>query len=361
MSSTSNDLKQIIDASVSAGKPDYRKVDATRISRLIEAQSGQSVSIVAESIRGGGEKAGASSGIVIFDAVIGGETTGLVLRYAPMDNPLRLFSEYCIAEQFHLQKRLHDGGLPVPNARYADPAGEILGLPCFIMDRVEGSVADGSPFTGGFIAETEGRRRETLFDEIFSALGRVHAFDWEASEIEPFVRSGGGETHIARYLNWFWKTGVWVRPSQLGRLESAKTWLLRNQPDYAPSELRLIHGDPGLGNYMFRDDRVAAIIDWELCGITHPTYDIVMQVGLNEFFRSSAPPEVARTIPNAEDWMARYCKVTGERLRDVVYYQKLAAFVQLVVSLSMNRSVPAEMRDAHAMMFEPVWGVLEAG
>lgn len=361
MTSNANDLKSIIDASVSAGKPDYRKIDARRIAQLIEAQSNLPVTILPESIRGGGEKAGASSGIVVFDAIVGEVQKGLVLRYAPMDNPLRLFGEYCIPEQYEVQKRLHAGGLPVPNAEYVDPTGQTLGLPGFIMERVDGIVADGSPFTGGLIADADAEQRKVLTDEIFAALGRIHQFDWESSGIAPFVRSGGGETHISRYLNWFWNTGVWVRPKQIERLRTARDWLLHNQPDYAPHELRLIHGDPGLGNYMFRDNRVVAIIDWELCGIAHPTYDIVMQVGLNEFFRSSASEEVSSRIPSADSWIRRYCEVTGEKLRDVEYYQKLVAFMQIVVSLSMNRSVPEGMREAHGAMLEPIWAVLESG
>jgi len=361
MSSNQRNLKSMLDASVTASKPDYRAISADSVEALMSAQSSGTVSIKRESVRGGGEKAGASSGIMLFDAELDGALQALVLRYAPLDNPLRIFADYAIAEQFALQDVLCSCGLPVPKPLFVDSNGKHLGLPGYIMEHIDGVVADGSPYTGGIIAEASPSRRRALIEEIFSALQKTHLVDWQATGALDFVRNEDGPTPIAGYINWFWKTAIWSAPADLGRLAKARDWLLANMPDYHRDDYRLVHGDPGLGNYMFgADGSVVAILDWELAGVAHPTYDVVMQCALNEFFRSAAPPEIAETIPSPEEWMRHYCEVTGETLVDLDYYRKLVAYSQAVVFLSMNRALPEGMRVGHASMLAPVWQVLES-
>ena len=361
MTDQSVDLKHVIDASVGANKPKFSDIDPNRIAALIAGQPGVDGPVEVSDVGGGGAGAGASSGIVVFRAKCANWDRWFVLRYAPVNNDNRIFFEYDVAGQFELQRRLHAAGLPVSNGRWIDPDGSILGLPGYIMDHVKGVVADGSAFTGGLIAEADDDRRARLADRIYGAMNRIHSTDWQALGLQSCTRDGGGETPVARYLNWFWKTAEWVDPPELQRLDAIRRRLIAEAPPHHPDDLSLVHGDPGLGNYMFRDDEVVCILDWELSGILHPDMDVAMQCSLNDFFRAAAPPDIAKKIPSQQDWIAGYERATGRRLEHFDYYRWLVTLPSLIVSLSMNRNMPEEMQTGHRQMLEPLWAAAEAG
>jgi aminoglycoside phosphotransferase (APT) family kinase protein len=360
LASAEGNLKAIVDASVMATKPKFTDIEPNRLAAFIARQPDVSGEVTLSSVRGGGASAGASSGIVVFDADIAGERRGYVLRYAPMNHAGRIFAEYDVAGQFETQRRLGQSGFPAPHARWLDATGEHLGLPGFIMDKVDGEVADGSPFTGGLIAEADHTERLRLIGEILRALRGVHQVDWRALGLQDCSRDGGGRTPLERYLNSFWKTAEWAPPPARERLEAVRLKLFADQPTYHEDDHTLIHGDPGLGNYMFRDGKVVSVLDWELSGILHPTYDVAMQCSLHNYFRGAAPPEVARTIPSNAEWVALYEQVSGAKVRDFDFFQRAVALPSLIVNLSMHRNIPAQMKAAHLAMMEATWSVAEA-
>lgn len=56
-------------------------------------------------------------------------------------------------------------------------------------------------------------------------------------------------------------------------LQVALAWLARNVPeDRGPAVV--LHGDAGPGNFLYRDNRVAALIDWELTHLGDPVEDL---------------------------------------------------------------------------------------
>lgn len=353
------DLKAIIDSSVSLTKPKLGDIDAIRLTKLIEAQPDARGQIIVSALRGGAEKTGASSGIVLFDAVVDGQPGRFVLRYAPMNNPGRIFVDYGIAGQFALQSRLHRVGVPAPRPRWLDADGTSLGLPGFIMDHVDGEVADGSAYTGGLFADVSPEQREAMHEDVLRKQGLIHDVDWQALGLADHVKTAPGRTPIERYLNWFWRTAEWIETSHLDRLARIRKWLFDNQPRYHADDHALVHGDPGLGNYVFRDGKIVAVLDWELAGIVHPSWDIAMSCSLNDFFRAAAAPDVAARIPTESAWLSDCERVTQRRVVDFAYFRKAVTLPSLIVSLSMNRNMPEPMRSSHLEMLEPLWAMAE--
>lgn len=350
----------VIATVMSATKPRFTDIDPADIRAFIAGRPDVVGSVEIENVRGGGANAGASSGVVLFDAVIGGQREAYVLRYAPMRNEGRIFFDYGIGHQFELQARLAAAGLAVPGARWVDPDGAALGLPGFVMDKVDGDVAHASPFSAGLIGDAEPLVRQRRIDSIFQALGTVHGADWQGAGVAPYVRQADGRTHFERYINWYWETVDWVWPVQRERLERLRDWLFANQPELHHDDLSLIHGDPSLGNYMIDGDEVSAVIDWELAGIVSPAYDIAMQCMANSYYRAVSGPEVVARIPAEEDWIARYKHVTGRRLDDFDFFRKAVTLPLLVVQLSMSRNFPVEAREGFIAGLEPIWAVGES-
>lgn len=347
----------VIQAGVVLGKPRFTDINRSAIVRLL-GQDGRSVDV--SNVRGGGENAGASSGVVVFDASIDGVERGYVLRYAPMKNERRLFLDYRIPEQAGLQKKLAQARLPVPDSFWVDPDGRILGVPGFVMERIDGEVAHAAPFSSGLVAEASQADRLATIGSIHEVLGRIHSVDWQALDLQRDVCRAEGRTYLERYINWYWKTVEWVADkASLSRLDAVRQWLFSNQPSHHPDDASLIHGDPSLGNYMLQEGRVAAAIDWELSGIVSPSYDIAMQCLANSFYRQAAP-ESAAIIPTDAEWIASYEERSGRRLKDFNFYMKAACLPLLTVHLSMRRSIPQEMLTMHSEMTEATWAVAEA-
>ncbi|WP_158250691.1 phosphotransferase family protein [Novosphingobium sp. HII-3] len=355
----SNSDQEMIAAVMTATKPNFKDIDPTRIRDFLSGQPDVSAPVEIENVRGGGANAGASSGVVVFDARIGGDCDTFVLRYAPMQNEGRIFFDYGMSDQFELQRRLSTAGMAVPKGLWVDPDGAALGLPGFIMEKVEGDVAHASPFSAGLIGDAEPDVRKRRIRSIFSALADVHKADWRAMDLEPFTKRGAGRTHFERYLNWYWTTVEWVRPAQQSRLDSVRRWLFANQPSHHVDDLTLIHGDPSLGNYMINGEEVSAVIDWELAGIVSPSYDIAMQLMANEYYRAVSSPEVSARIPDSGAWLADYEAVAGRKLSDLEFYKRAVAFTLLTVQLSMARNVPADGMKAYLDGLETVWAIAE--
>lgn len=349
----------MITAVMRATKPKFTDIDPAAIQSFLARQPDVSGPVTVDNVRGGGANAGASSGVVVFDATINNKRAGYVLRYAPMRNEGRIFFDYGIADQFELQRRLATAGMVVPMARWVDAEGDALGLPGFIMEKADGDVAHASPFSAGLIGDAALDVRERRIQSIFSALGKVHDADWRGLGVEAVVRRGEGRTHFERYINWFWATVEWVQPEQRKRLERVRQWLFANQPDHHVDDLSLIHGDPSLGNYMISGDEVTAVIDWELSGIVSPSYDIAMQVTANEYFRAVSAPEVSARIPDPKSWLGGYERVTGRKLGDFEFYRKAVTLPMLIVQLSMARNFPPEAREPFLAGLEAVWAVTE--
>ncbi|MDE0063454.1 MAG: phosphotransferase family protein [Gammaproteobacteria bacterium] len=354
-------MENAIRSAMTALKPDFEEVGPERIKALLESQPETEGEVEVFDTVGGGAGAGASSGIVIFSARVNGATNDYVLRYAPYNNELRIFAEYDIANQFHLHRILSERGLPVPEPVACDANSDCLPLPGFIMERVDGEVPDTSAYTTGLFAKASEAQRAKMHDGIFAALGQVHSVDWQRLGLEKYCCSAGGRTPIERYLNWYWKTAEWSGFPSIDRLQRCRQWLFDNQPSYHSGEWTLVHGDANLANYMFRNDRLVAILDWELAGIGSPSMDIALQVNFNEYCRMAAPPDVQNLIPTEQAWKTRYEKVTGRRLADYDYFRKLMCFTGLIILTSMNRGVPEAHKAAHAQGYEWLWAIVESG
>lgn len=349
----------VIASVMRATKPDFTDIDPADIARFLAQQPDIAGPVEIANVRGGGANAGASSGVVVFDAILEGKVEPLVLRYAPLRNEGRIFFDYGIRQQYELQARLADAGLAVPRARWIDPDGAVLGLPGFIMEKVEGDVAHASPFSAGLIGDAAPDVRERRIASIFRALGSVHGADWQSSAVASCVRQAAGRTHFERYINWYWETVKWVQPPHRERLERLRSWLFANQPDIHHDDLALIHGDPSLGNYMLEGDEVRAIIDWELAGIVAPAYDIAMQCMANSYYRAVSAPEVAARIPDDARWVAHYESVTGRRVEHFEFFRRAVTLPLLVVQLSMSRNFPDGLRDEFLAGMEAIWAVGE--
>ena len=97
--------------------------------------------------------------------------------------------------------------------------------------------------------------------------------------------------------------------------------LLAHEPDDA--EFRLTHGDTNAGNYLFRDDTVAAIVDWELSAIGDPRSDLGFYAALNTVFGGYGAGRSPLTDA--------YAAATGRPLKSMEFYEAWGLYRMLMI------------------------------
>jgi aminoglycoside phosphotransferase (APT) family kinase protein len=147
------------------------------------------------------------------------------------------------ADEFRLLQLLASVGLPAPTPRYLDANGDVFSTPCLVVDYVEG---EPGPEAGG---------ASELVSELARVLVEIHAVAGDVSflpdrELGDAKRAESAEERRIR-----------------GILESAQPLPRRNQPV-------LLHGDFWPGNTLWKDGRLAAVIDWEDAGVGDPLADV---------------------------------------------------------------------------------------
>ena len=133
---------------------------------------------------------GASRETYRFDATIGGQSGGYILRRDPsgslIDTDRRL--EVAAIRSFAGK------GVCAPSAVALEVDGAELERPFFIMDRIEGG-ATGSPFA----PDAYGPHAQTIGEQFFSPANRWTACrSWKSPSAPPSTNAGAGSSTIGR-------------------------------------------------------------------------------------------------------------------------------------------------------------------
>lgn len=210
----------------------------------------------------------------LFDACWreGGETrtAGFCLRRDPGNALLRHLSD--LGDQFRVLKCLEATPLPTPKAFWYEGADSILGAPFLVMEKVRGTCPnpwgrEGRKYYG------EAATRGVLPASFTDALATLHTIDWRAAGLDFLGVPAPGTAEFARREIAKWRELIAVSghgPEPL--LTDLMCWLEDNAP--RTDRLALVHGAYRTGNVLIHDDRVSAVLDWELQVIGDPMYDV---------------------------------------------------------------------------------------
>lgn len=198
----------------------------------------------------------------VFDASWDGEFHRLIARRDPVGSVL----ETDRAVETAVLRALTGTDVPAPRLRWVDLGGERTGRPCLVMDLVEGTcdpmVLDG---------ERALPDRREIATRIYDELARIHRVDWAAIGLGAVLDSPGPRAAGVALDHW---------ESELRRVqlepEPELTYVIAWLRDRLPVAHRtsLVHGDFKPGNLLLRDDRVAAVLDWETAHLGDPHEDL---------------------------------------------------------------------------------------
>jgi aminoglycoside phosphotransferase (APT) family kinase protein len=318
-------------ARLGAGSPDEW---APRLKALLASHT--TGPVVIDKVRAVESGTGSSNGTLLFDALINGVRLEAVLRFAP-DRPL--FHVYDLSAQIALQRGLAASSVPVARQICDDIEGRHLGVAGYVMERVPGESAGIAWGSRGVLADATPERRRSMMADFVRTLVRIHEVDWAAAGFEFLLQRSTGGAAIAREVNWFWDGLRWLGDQDaLRRLAPIREWLINNEP--AIDRPVLCHGDANLTNYLFRDDKVSAVLDWEMSFLGAPecdlTYMAMSMTAMVERFPAG--------IPSIEELFAEYEHASGHVLQHIEYYSLFAYYRTAVILDLAKRHFPAEFR-----------------
>lgn len=227
---------------------------------------------------------------------------GYAVRVEPVDG---LLAPYDIDGQYSLHGEvLRQPGIPMPKLFWLEKDRSILGMPFYVMERVEGKVpVQWRAKDPEMFPTADDRHRIGL--EFVDILAAIHAVPLEGDWVAHFTAApdprGSALAQVEHWAAYFEGSALVPIPT----IDYAVSWLRRNVA-WSP-RLSLVHGDYRIGNFMIRDGAIVAVFDWELAHVSDPVEDIAYS-GL-PLFRGRNPMLSHLLMP--EEYFAHYEARTG--------------------------------------------------
>lgn len=170
--------------------------------------------------------------------------------------------------EFKVIETMHRAGMKIPEALYLELDSSVMDRPFFIMHRLPGRTAAGAQAA----AEPEPLRGK-LADQFLSEMARLHQLDWRALKMEWL----GVPKDLAEPARA--QTEHWIEIYQRDRMEehypildAAFAWLRANP--VVSDRIAIVHGDFRSGNFLFDDNGLIAMLDWEMTHLGDPLEDL---------------------------------------------------------------------------------------
>lgn len=194
---------------------------------------------------------------------------GLCLRRDPGNALLRHLSS--LEDQFRVLQCLATTSLPTPAPYWFESDPAILDAPFLVMEKVPGRCP--SPWgREGRAFYTAAAERGTLPASFTATLATLHTLDWRAAGLDFLgVPAPGADFARREIAKWRELIAVSEHPPE-PILTDLIAWLEANAP--ATDRVTLVHGAYRTGNLLIHEDRISAVLDWELQVLGDPMYDV---------------------------------------------------------------------------------------
>lgn len=240
-----------------------------------------------------------------------------------------------VLREARLLAALEGTDVPTPQVLAVAAAGELLDVPVFVMDYVDGVViTESTPAP----SEDEQLRRR-IGESLVDTLADLHKVAWREVGLGDFAKPDGFNARQLRRMRSLIAIDGAV-PAAFAPLDD---WLQGNLP--AESGITIVHNDFRIGNMIvdMGTGRVAAVLDWELATIGDPLADL-------GYLLASYPVPGERLVPTSSmgtavlepgyprrtDLIDRYADRTGADVSGVNWYATFAMY-KLAALYEYNR------------------------
>jgi aminoglycoside phosphotransferase (APT) family kinase protein len=225
---------------------------------------------------------------------------------------------------------LADTDVPVPHVFATAAAGELLDVPCFVMEYVAGPVVTTSTPAP---LDTPAARRSIGF-ALADTLAALHAVDPRSVGLGDIGRPEGFNRRNLERMTRLVTLPDGSMPPEFAELYD---WLRAHAP--AESDTTIYHGDFRLGNVLLAPDagpdgadgRVAAVLDWELATIGDPLIDVAYLLATFPVAGEVRTPtqDLGSAVdepgwPTRAEIAERYAAASGRSLDGLAWYSVFA-------------------------------------
>lgn len=323
---------------------------AERLVKFIGAQTEVLSDVAVRDVRQVSTAAGGSNGTLLFHAdyitAEGLQSRDLVLRFLPVKG---LFERYDVAAQFNLQRALEGTAVPVPPQLWLDEAGAFLERPGYVMAQVRGAGPPMTWMTSGIIKDASPADRRKMFSSFIQHLATIHAVDWRAAGLEWMEQRAAGSRPMEREANWYGDALAWSKMQKyIDMLEPVRAWLIANEP--TDVDTVVCHGDANLGNYLFENAEVTAVVDWEMSFLGAPEAEVCYLMIGDQMIQSDVPP--LEGVPDYEAFKREYEQVSGRKLKHMPYFELHTLYRVAVINVLAMAHFPPEILQSFMPILE---------
>lgn len=231
-----------------------------------------------------------------------------VLRRKPPGELLK--SAHAVDREFRVIRALQDTDVPVAEALVLCEDESIIGSMFYIMEYIDGRV-----FWDPALPELDANSRNAIYNQMVSVLTTLHKVDIDAAGLSDYGRPGNYyERQIGRWIKQYRASETHT----IADMDNLIEWLPKNTPE-DDGRISLVHGDFRLDNMMLSNtqNKVLALVDWELSTLGHPFADLAyqcMQLRMSPDSEIQGLAGIDRAslgIPSEDEYVASYCQQMG--------------------------------------------------
>jgi aminoglycoside phosphotransferase (APT) family kinase protein len=262
----------------------------------------------------------------------------LILRRPPSGELLA--TAHDMGREVRVQRALAGTSVPVPEILLFDE-GSTIGVPFYVMTKVDGHVVRGELPVGFATTEAE---RHRLGLRLVEVLAEVHAVSPDEVGLADFGRPEG---FLARQLRRWRRQWELSQDEPVPAIDILADMLQRVVP--ASPGATVLHGDYRLDNCVVSaadPGEIRAVLDWEMSTLGDPLTDLGMLL-----FYWVEPGEPGRVLsptvtsingfPDRAELVQHYAERTGRDLRGLWFYEAFAHFKFAVIAQGISARVKA--------------------
>ena len=255
-----------------------------------------------------------------------------VVRRPPLGHVLA--TAHDMTREHRVIHALRDSAVPVPAVHGLCEDPEVIGAPFYVMELVVGA-------TYAHVGELEAigaDRTRAVVDRLVDTLADLHAVDPEEVGLGDFGRPQG---FLGRQVRRWRKQLDSSHSREVAGIEELHARLEAAVPEERGSAA-VVHGDYRLDNALVgADDRVAAVLDWEMATLADPLTDVATMSVYHRLGRiadaaGAFDVSLAPGFPTEGEVFERYAARSGRDLDDLGFHLGLASFKLAVILEGIN-------------------------
>jgi aminoglycoside phosphotransferase (APT) family kinase protein len=250
-----------------------------------------------------------------------------VVRRPPLGHVLA--TAHDMAREYRVLTALADTSVPVPRTELLCQDDDVIGAPFYVMEYVAGTVYRSAEMTQR-LSKAE---RDDVSMRLIDVLVDLHGINPETVGLADFGRPEG---FLQRQVRRWSKQLAASRHREIDGIDELIDGLSQRIP--VPPTASIVHGDYRLDNVIVDgDQRVSAVLDWEMATLGDPLADLGVFVVYWDGFGDIEPDPIVKGVgskhgfPSAETLLERYANGSGTDLSTLDWYVAFGFFKIAVI------------------------------